>query len=120
MTEYLDILDQSGKVIGQASQKAVYEKNCTSAGGHVRSGETYEQAAKRELYEEIGLHTSLHEVHQFVFESDSHKSFIALFGAPATKLRRGKKIHPQLEPCLQWVSRHQDIVLQMIQEKPLA
>jgi len=167
MTEYLDILDDEGNVIGQASQEEVYEKKhghrivhvlvinpktrevylqqraetksflpgyyCTSAGGHVHAGETYEQAAKRELYEEIGLGTPVREVHRFVFEADSHKRFIALFVTTATEgfdfkdkevaaggfypldaalalVDTGEKIHPQLDPCLHWLHQNQDAV----------
>ena len=49
---------------------------CTSAGGHVKSGESYLEAAKRELYEEIGLKTQLYPIHTTIFESDNHKRFI--------------------------------------------
>lgn len=167
MTEYLDVLDDEGNVVGQASQEEVYEKKhshrivhvmvvnpqtraiylqqraetksflpgyfCTSAGGHVHAGETYEQAAKRELYEEIGLKTPVREVHRFVFESDGHKRFIALFVAAATEgfdfkdgevtagsfypldealtiVEKGEKIHPQLDPCIRWLHQNQESI----------
>lgn len=165
MMEHLDILDDEGNIIGQATQEEVYEKKhshrivhvlvinpkarevylqqraetksflpghyCTSAGGHVHAGETYEQAAQRELYEEIGLTTPVQEVHRFVFESAGHKRFITLFVASATGgfdfkdgevsggkfypldaalalVEKGEKIHPQLDPCLRWLEKHQD------------
>lgn len=98
---------------------------CTSAGGHVRAGESYEDAAKRELHEELGLDVPVHGVHTFLFESDGHKRFIELFvayardgfqfareevagGAFSTleEVRRiiegGEKIHPQLDVCFRW------------------
>lgn len=167
MTEYLDVLDDEGNVIGQTAYQEVYEKKhnhrivhvlvtnpkqrevylqqraetksflpgyyCTSASGHVHAGETYEQAAQRELYEEIGLSTLVREVHRFVFESDGHKRFITLFVTAATEgfdfkdrevsagkfytineasalVEKGEKIHPQLDPCLRWLHEHQDEV----------
>lgn len=167
MMEYLDILDDLGNVIGQASQGEIYEKKhhhrivhvfvvhpetrnvylqqraetksflpgyyCTSAGGHVHAGETYEQAAQRELYEEIGLSTPIREIHRFIFESDGLKRFIALFVTSAADgfdfkdkevsagtfypldealalVESREKIHPQLDPCLRWLHAHQDEV----------
>lgn len=106
---------------------------CTSAGGHVRAGETYEQAAQRELYEEIGLATPVREAHRFVFEADNHKRFVTVFVAFATGgfdfkdgevssgkfypldealalVEAGEKIHPQLDPCLRWLHEHRDEV----------
>lgn len=167
MVEYLDILDDEGNSIGNASQKEVYEKKyshrivhilvintktrevylqrraetksflpgyyCTSAGGHVHAGETYEQAAEREMYEEIGLKSSLQKVHRFIFESNGHKRFIVLFVTAATEgfdfkdgevsagrfysldeavalSDKGEKIHPQLDPCLRWLHQNQNKV----------
>lgn len=167
MTEYLDILDDEGNIIGQASQEEVYEKKhshrivhvlvvnpktrevylqqraetksflpgyyCTSAGGHVHAGETYEQAAQREMYEEIGLKVPLREVHRFVFESDGHKRFITLFVAAAAQgfdfkdgevaagdfypldtalalVEKGEKMHPQLDPCIRHLHQNQEMV----------
>ena len=52
---------------------------CTSAGGHVQSGETYQQAAERELKEEIGLSIPIQKATELQFISDGHKRFIELF-----------------------------------------
>src|SRR3989344_9608929 len=38
------------------------EYYCTSAGGHVRAGETYDQAPQRELKEELGLSVPVRKV----------------------------------------------------------
>ncbi len=112
--------------------------SCTSAGGHVHAGETVEQAAQRELYEEIGIAAPVREVHRFVFESDSHKRFITLFVTSATHgfdfkdrevssgkfypldealalVEKGEKIHPQLDPCLRWLHQHQDEVFVQVE-----
>ena len=87
MTEYLDIIDDSGVIIGRMSREEAYKKNCAlqvsgillfrsngnlilqrrgknkkyplcydySAAGHVLSGESFLQAAHRELEEELGI-----------------------------------------------------------------
>ncbi len=99
---------------------------CTSAGGHVQAGESYEEAAKRELREEIGLNTELQEVGSMLFEADDHKRFIKLFvtfaedgfdfadGEVASGhfvdvqdaynlVCKDEKIHPQLGYCYKWL-----------------
>jgi 8-oxo-dGTP pyrophosphatase MutT (NUDIX family) len=52
---------------------------CTSAGGHVRSGESFEDAARRELCEELGIRIPIKKVHECTFILDNHKRFIELF-----------------------------------------
>ena len=109
------------------------EYYCTSAGGHVRAGETYDQAAQRELKEELGLSVPVRKVADFVFESDNHKRFIQLFLAFADKgfnfadgevaqgsflsidqahklVVKNKKIHPQLAVCMQWLYKNKTIL----------
>lgn len=171
MTEYLDILDDDGVVIGQASQEEVYDRKlnhrivhvfvlhpetgavflqkrsetksflpgyyCTSAGGHVHAGESYQAAAARELKEELGLVTPIQEVHTFVFEADGHKRFIKLFvtvvsegirfldGEVASGLfhsleaahqliQRNEKIHPQLKACFHWLYENKEKELSLL------
>jgi isopentenyldiphosphate isomerase len=95
---------------------------CTSAGGHVQTGETHIQAAKRELFEEIGLNTNLDFFDDFTYEEKNHTRLIHLYLTYAkggfnfndgevesgcfysieeiTKLiQKNEKIHPQLEIC---------------------
>lgn len=87
MTEYVDVINNAGKIIGTMSREDAYKKNCAlqvsgvlvfrssgelllqrrgknkkyplcydySAAGHVLSGESFFQAAKRELKEELGI-----------------------------------------------------------------
>mgnify|MGYP001595037963 FL=1 len=99
---------------------------CTSAGGHVQSGETYQQAAERELKEEIGLSIPIQKATELQFISDGHKRFIELFivfaedgfnftdGEVASGefinfdkakniIEKGEKIHPQLNICFNWL-----------------
>ena len=106
---------------------------CTSAGGHVKSGETYEEAGKRELEEELGLKTDLKEVTKLEFESDNHKRLIRLFiaysngqinfndgevsGGEFMDLERAynlvntyTKIHPQLRLCLNWLYQNKELI----------
>lgn len=97
---------------------------CTSAGGHVSSGESYEEAARRELKEEIGITTPIQEVDSFVFsDQNNHRRFIKVFITKASsgflfedgEVSEGaffkindardlidkteEKIHPQLKAC---------------------
>ena len=43
----------------------------TSVGGHVQSGESYEDAAHREMREEIGIDGELIQVWKYVYHPDS-------------------------------------------------
>lgn len=57
---------------------------CTTASGHVRSGETYEEAAKRELKEETGIMLDLNFAYKdkYVYKDhDDIKKFLATFTA---------------------------------------
>ncbi len=59
---------------------------CTTAGGHVRSGETYEQAALRELKEETGKELKVFFAHKDLYEyvggrGKVLKKFLATFTA---------------------------------------
>lgn len=93
MDEFLDIVDQNDKVIGQKLRSEIYSQKLSnfrvvnaflinekgqlwiprrcankrifplcldaSMGGHVSSGETYEEAFKRELMEELNIDSNL-------------------------------------------------------------
>ncbi|RJQ19057.1 NUDIX domain-containing protein [Candidatus Woesearchaeota archaeon] len=106
---------------------------CTSAGGHVRSGESYEQAARRELKEELGLDIPVRKVHRTNFLLDGHDRFIELFVAFAEGgisfadgevagggflsmddarqvIERGEKVHPQLDVCFRWLSANRAVL----------
>ena len=108
---------------------------CTSAGGHVQAGESYPNAAKRELQEELGLTTPLTEAGTMIFVSDQHKRFIYLFVTYAqdgfrftdgevaggefipiddayAMVMKDKKIHPQLQYCYRWLYEQKSELLQ--------
>ncbi|MBI4146160.1 NUDIX domain-containing protein [Candidatus Woesearchaeota archaeon] len=106
---------------------------CTSAGGHVRSGESYERAAMRELKEELGLEVPVKKVHRTNFVINGHDRFIELFIAFADSgidfkdgevasgqffsmddamelVNSGEKIHPQLDLCFRWLYANKHLV----------
>jgi isopentenyl-diphosphate Delta-isomerase len=69
---HIFVRDRAGRFLLQIRSATV--KYCplhwsTSAGGHVQTGETYEEAARRELEEEIGLtQGELREVGKFFYQ----------------------------------------------------
>lgn len=99
---------------------------CTSAGGHVGAGEEYEDAARRELLEEIGLSTDLKFVEKIIFNcaqtNPPTPRFLSIFVTYANEgisfhdgevadgafllpkqieelFKKNIAIHPQLEPA---------------------
>ncbi|MFA6272183.1 MAG: NUDIX domain-containing protein [Patescibacteria group bacterium] len=53
---------------------------CTSAGGHVNSGESYETAARRELKEECGIDTEIELMcRDIYFHEKTLKKFLSIF-----------------------------------------
>ncbi|OIP99162.1 hypothetical protein AUK40_00810 [Candidatus Wirthbacteria bacterium CG2_30_54_11] len=50
-----------------------------SATGHVDLGETYEQAAERELFEELGIKTSLRTLGSFLLDYSREQEFTRVF-----------------------------------------
>lgn len=130
------VINTKGEVYFQKrSEKKSYLPGfyCTSAGGHVHSGESYEQAAKRELVEELGLQVPIKKVHELIFAEAGLKRFIELFVAcadgginfadgevasgeflsldKAQKLiEKGEKIHPQLDTCFGWLYKNAEAV----------
>lgn len=99
---------------------------CTSAGGHVGSGEDYDVAAKREMKEEIGIDADIQFIEKFVYDcpetNPATPRFISLYIAYVNKgfklskdevsegffitvseleeiLEKDICAHPQLAPC---------------------
>ncbi|NIO20448.1 MAG: NUDIX domain-containing protein [Candidatus Aenigmarchaeota archaeon] len=50
-----------------------------AASGHVESGDTYENTAKRELKEELGVETKLKKISKIVFNGEKEREFIMIF-----------------------------------------
>ncbi len=110
-TEIVDIVDERDNVIGSASveeahdQKLLhrvagvfvfntdglvylqtgnkYNKLDVSVGGHVQKGESYEKAARREMFEEIGLDVLVHPVSIFLPKNARLGHYWGLFTATA-------------------------------------
>lgn len=103
MVEYLDIVDESDRVIGRAEKEDAHQKKLlhrfvhvlilnrkgelllqrrgkhvkrgallldASVGGHVSSGQGYEEAARREMQEELGVDAPL----QYAFDVEDRSS----------------------------------------------
>jgi len=110
---------------------------CTSAGGHVGSGEDYQQAAERELVEEIGIKEPITLVDKFIYQcpetNPATPRFISLYICNSEDgvvfndgevkdgsylsifeideiINKGEKIHPQLPPCVEALKQY--LVLQ--------
>lgn len=93
----------------------------TSAGGHVESGESYEQAAKRELKEELGIEKDLKFIGKDIYNvTDELEKFVSIYkviyegdfnydkndiskvkyfpiGEIKNMINSGEKIHPELK-----------------------
>ena len=51
----------------------------TSAGGHVQKGESYEEAAARELKEELGVSAKLTKIHESPYDHYKMRKFLEVF-----------------------------------------
>jgi len=107
-TEIVDIIDKNNNVIGSADVNTAHEQKLLhrvvgvfvfnannkelyiqtdnkygkidiSVGGHVQKGETYESAARREMYEEIGLETSLQHISTFLPDNTHLNHYWAIY-----------------------------------------
>lgn len=84
------IFDDVGKIVLQkrSAKKSFCPLHwCTAAGGHVQAGETYEEAALRELEEELGVNVPVEFMFKtkYIYSEGSFKSlgiFKAKFGGP--------------------------------------
>lgn len=77
---FIILLNQQGELFLQqrkATKKTYPLYWSGSAAGHVKSGESYKEAAIRELEEELGIRTELNEVGKFVSEED--KEIVTVF-----------------------------------------
>jgi len=78
------VFNSNGEVFLQrlsASKKFCPGHWGTSAGGHVKSGESYEQAAERELKEELGVSLKLDQIHESAYDHYKMRKFLQVFRA---------------------------------------
>jgi len=107
-TEIIDIVDKDNNVIGSADVNTAHEQKLMhrvvgifvfdandgklyfqtgnkygkldiAVGGHVQQGETYESAAQREMYEEVGLKTSLRHISTFLPKNAHFNHYWAVY-----------------------------------------
>lgn len=79
---YVIVLNSRGEVFLQrrSLKKDLYPGYyACSSSGHVEYGESYEEAARRELMEELGINAPLKEVCKFKCFSDIEREISALF-----------------------------------------
>lgn len=92
---HIFIFDRKGKLLickRPASKDAYPNLITSSAGGHVERGESYRAAAKRELYEELGLTASLKDFDHFNISGLHGKIITRLFiGHCAKEIRPDPK-----------------------------
>ncbi len=72
------VLNSKGEMLVQtrASDKSIFpDCLCSSAAGHVGKGDTYEEAARRELKEELGIECGLKFIGKF-FEESSYNGLM--------------------------------------------
>jgi len=78
------LFNTAGKMALQLrSQNVSFMPNTwsTAVGGHVRTGETYEQAALRESREELGVELALDEIHKDFYKALGLQKFLRTFRA---------------------------------------
>ena len=76
------IFDKDGKLALQlrSKQKSFCPQHwSTPVGGHVQSGETYEEAAKRESIEELGIKPDVAFLYSDLYEDEGLKKFLSTF-----------------------------------------
>lgn len=77
------VFDTDGRLYLQKGNK--YGKLDISVGGHVQRKETYEAAAKREMFEELGLVTPIKHISTFLPKDTRLNHYWAIFTATAPR-----------------------------------
>jgi len=82
------LFNSEGKVLithRSPNKETFPDRYDASAAFHVRYGESYMQAAKRELKEETGISARVHYVGKFVHHDEPEHEFVAVFTAHTDK-----------------------------------
>ena len=94
------VFDKNGDLLLQVHEKSNGQLDHT-VGGHVSAGETYEQAARREMSEEIGLVAPLKTVKLGVFSNEQFPGapdkILHMFGIFEANVKAGWRFKPTTE-----------------------
>ncbi|MFT4297827.1 MAG: NUDIX hydrolase [Candidatus Woesearchaeota archaeon] len=84
---HVHIFNDKGEMALQLRAKGLKfcpEHWCTSVGGHVQSGESYEEAALREYKEELGAKSNIEFFSKDLYSANGLEKFVVAFKAKAS------------------------------------
>ncbi|HSX52907.1 MAG TPA: NUDIX domain-containing protein [Patescibacteria group bacterium] len=115
--------DSQGRILLQKRAPNMSWPNCwdNSAAGHVDAGEDYLTAARRELFEEIGIKTDkLDEIGKYYtqgkYQSQIHKRFNNLYKVVLTAIPQQMALQKEEVASVKWFSLKD--IKKLIKDKP--